>query len=315
MNKNAIRELLRDTNFIKYNKAWNPHTGGVMESVLLQQIWYWHDKAQQCGNKNFYKFIEPCNNKKYKEGDSWCEELGFSTNDFRKTIKNIAFKRGKTKNLLKEEDAFVIYYTQDNLTYWWINEDKFFEMVNSLGTVDSTDTKRTVDSTDTIPITETTQRKAINSKRINSSTLSSSSSNREKERKEKKEKKRKSLQKMIDDQGAGFKKTETKPKGRNARAFTNQARARAGNPPMKVDEMLSILTYWQKNYNLALDPRNATQRKYLKKLLETHWKNKNPKQMIDKIFNAMNSGYMPAYINPKEFWDNYTRIKLKINNK
>jgi predicted RNA-binding Zn-ribbon protein involved in translation (DUF1610 family) len=59
---------------------------GVTASILLTQINYWWD------GKPFYKFRTPNNSKKYQEGDSWCEELGFSPKEFDTALKQIGTK-------------------------------------------------------------------------------------------------------------------------------------------------------------------------------------------------------------------------------
>ena len=71
--------LAKDKEVIIYRKELNSITGSVTATILLQQLIYWNSKSN---NKPFYKFIEPCNNEKYKAGDSWCEELGFSKKEF-----------------------------------------------------------------------------------------------------------------------------------------------------------------------------------------------------------------------------------------
>lgn len=44
------------------------------------------------GNAPFYKFLQPCENEKYEKGLSWCEELGFSSDEFRTAFGNIGIK-------------------------------------------------------------------------------------------------------------------------------------------------------------------------------------------------------------------------------
>jgi len=70
--------LANDKNVILYRKELNEITGSVTATILLQQIIYW---GQKTGGE-FYKFIAPCKHEKYKSGDSWVEELGFSRREF-----------------------------------------------------------------------------------------------------------------------------------------------------------------------------------------------------------------------------------------
>ena len=76
--------LAADKNVILYRKELNELTGSVTATILLQQIIYWGKKT----GGEFYKFIEPCKHEKYKSGDSWTEELGFSKREFQQLIKN-----------------------------------------------------------------------------------------------------------------------------------------------------------------------------------------------------------------------------------
>ncbi len=47
----------------------------------MQQLDYWFNIQ---GKESFYKFLEPCDNQRaYKTGDSWTEELGMSADEFK----------------------------------------------------------------------------------------------------------------------------------------------------------------------------------------------------------------------------------------
>ena len=81
-----IKLLANDKNTITYRKELNSITGGVTATILLQQLIYWFDKND---SKPFYKFIEPCSNEKYTDGDSWTEELGFTKREFTGAYKKL----------------------------------------------------------------------------------------------------------------------------------------------------------------------------------------------------------------------------------
>lgn len=52
--------------------------------ILMQQLDYWFNIQGINGKKTFYKFLEPCDNQRaYKQGDSWTEELGMSPDEFK----------------------------------------------------------------------------------------------------------------------------------------------------------------------------------------------------------------------------------------
>ena len=69
-----------------YRKEFKELLGSTNAAILLGQLIYWHFKA----GGEFYKFKEP--NEKhpsYKKGDSWCEELGFTTSELKTATQKI----------------------------------------------------------------------------------------------------------------------------------------------------------------------------------------------------------------------------------
>ena len=88
--------LANDKSVIIYRKELNAITGSVTATLLLSQIIYWHSKSG-C----FYKFNKPCSHPLYKAGDSWEEELFFSTGELRSAmsnLKNAGFVSSHTDN-------------------------------------------------------------------------------------------------------------------------------------------------------------------------------------------------------------------------
>lgn len=70
----------------------------------MQQLDYWFDKYPE----GFYKFLSPClANKNYKNGDSWCEELGFSKNEFRTAFDQIGVRHGSKSAYCKANNPFL----------------------------------------------------------------------------------------------------------------------------------------------------------------------------------------------------------------
>jgi uncharacterized protein YodC (DUF2158 family) len=79
--KNRILMLVDYT--IPYVKELRklPLLKSVTASILMQQLDYWFNIQ---GKVSFYKFLEPCDNQRaYKSGDSWTEELGMSADEFK----------------------------------------------------------------------------------------------------------------------------------------------------------------------------------------------------------------------------------------
>ena len=116
-----------------YYKELNNYTGGVTATILMTQIEYWFSKT---GGEQFFKFLEPCDRKDYKEGDSWVEELGFTKYEFRTAFKKIG-KIYKSKNeYLSSENKFedkpyLSYYDRlSRRTYYVRNHDKVDKIVD-----------------------------------------------------------------------------------------------------------------------------------------------------------------------------------------
>ncbi|MCK8827131.1 DnaD domain protein [Natroniella acetigena] len=142
------KAIVEEKKSLVYKPALNEITSSVLSSILLQQIMYWAEKS----DNKFFKFMSPCKHEKYKKGDSWQEELGFSKYELRTAFKNIAFKLGKSKNKIKKKDAFVIYYTDSKrLTWYSINWNVLNKAINSIYSenLDSRNTKENVNSKDT----------------------------------------------------------------------------------------------------------------------------------------------------------------------
>jgi hypothetical protein len=96
----------------------------------MQQLDYWFDKKPD----NFYKFKEPCGHEMYVEGDSWCEELGFSAEEFDQAFSKIGIKHKTKTQFLQAKDKFqgkfYASYTEktSHLTYYFRND----ELVDSI---------------------------------------------------------------------------------------------------------------------------------------------------------------------------------------
>ncbi len=99
-----------DQNLIVYRKELNKLTGSVLSTILLQQLLFWSKKNK---NKPFYKFIEPCNHSLYKEGDSWCEELGFTKYEFSSAYKKLNVLGIVSKKTNRERVTFYVVDTSN----------------------------------------------------------------------------------------------------------------------------------------------------------------------------------------------------------
>ena len=109
---------------LRYCPELNTITGSVTASLLMCQLEYWFNKK---GNKPFYKFLGPCEDKHYHTGDSWTEELGFTKAEFRTAFSKIGITY-KSKTAYKascdpfEGKLYLSYYDRSkNLTYYMRN--------------------------------------------------------------------------------------------------------------------------------------------------------------------------------------------------
>lgn len=103
-----------DPKMIAYRPRLRQIAGSVTATILLQQILYrWkHNNFQP-----FYKYKEPCNKDDYRPGDSWCEELGFSREEFDTALKYIGQK--VSRNVTKDEGKLVWYWTMPDRKTWY----------------------------------------------------------------------------------------------------------------------------------------------------------------------------------------------------
>lgn len=151
----AAKLIADDRRAISYRPRFARLTGSVLAAILLQQMIYRWDANE---SKQFFKFKEPCKNKDYRQGDSWCEELGFTRYEFDGALKLIATKivKGISKTIAMEwslarsvdfpddDPGFVaamelsiqhliIYWTDSNRrTWYWVNSDLLDKVVEQL---------------------------------------------------------------------------------------------------------------------------------------------------------------------------------------
>lgn len=103
---------------IPYRKDLNRITGSVTAAILLQQIIFRWDSN---GGKEFYKFKEPCDHEKYRDGDSWIEEIGFSRSEFDTARDMIGSKF--SANVPMDKFALIWYRTDSSrVTQYFVNE-------------------------------------------------------------------------------------------------------------------------------------------------------------------------------------------------
>ena len=123
-----IQILKADRNMILYRPELNRITESAAGSILLQQILFRYDAN---GDKPFYKFKQPCKHSKYKPGDSWCEELGFSRYEFDKSLS--VFSQKVNKGTKRDPDALVWFWTdRERITWYEVNLSTLRKVVGQL---------------------------------------------------------------------------------------------------------------------------------------------------------------------------------------
>jgi len=121
---------------IAYRPALARRLGNIVSAIFLQQVVYWWDGR---GEKEFYKFISPCDHKAYKKGDSWREELMFTRREIELALETVATRLSKDKLVdgkvvkgisktaaLRGSDLknLVIYRSDSNRVTWWTLNDR-----------------------------------------------------------------------------------------------------------------------------------------------------------------------------------------------
>ena len=111
------------------------------DAILMQQLDYWFSKSE---GKPFYKFTSPPEqqNPFYKDGDSWCEELSFSVDEFRTAFGHIGIKYNSKKEFQAAIDSemglfqnkFYAAYTDKMkyITYYHRNNELVDYILNCL---------------------------------------------------------------------------------------------------------------------------------------------------------------------------------------
>ena len=115
---------------IPYNKAYRKIAGSVTATILWQQLEYWFDTM----HGKFFKFMEPVKDEKfgYQKGDSWTEELGFSSTEFRTAFGKIGTSYPSKKAFDTSDDKFkgkmyCSYYDKIARKTWYLRDQKKVE--------------------------------------------------------------------------------------------------------------------------------------------------------------------------------------------
>lgn len=130
--RNRILYLTRNT--IPYVKELQPLAYSVAGCILMQQLDYWFERYPD----GFYKFMEPSEHLRYKAGESWCEELGMSADEFRTAFDKIGTRYKSKSQFEQAEDKFQGKFycsyldRRTNLTYYFRNHPHLDKALDAL---------------------------------------------------------------------------------------------------------------------------------------------------------------------------------------
>lgn len=110
---------------VPYLSFLNAYTGSPTASILLMRCLYWMEKK----DAPFYKFLKPCEHPFYREGDSFVEELGFSTGVLDGAMKKICTKIKFGHRYLLLECGYLLKYSNSyNQTFFVVNYPKLAQI-------------------------------------------------------------------------------------------------------------------------------------------------------------------------------------------
>lgn len=130
-------------NIIPYVRELRAVTGSISAAVVMQQLDYWFIRYPD----GFYKFLEPTPNAPlYRHGQSWCEELGFTKDEFRTAFDKIGCRWPSKSRFEIAPDKFLDKFyasyvdRRTNLTFYFRNHelvDLTLDRLLEIGNLDS----------------------------------------------------------------------------------------------------------------------------------------------------------------------------------
>jgi hypothetical protein len=130
--QNRILHLTR--NIIPYIRELQPLAGSTSGCILMQQLDFWFHRHPN----GFWKFLEPSAHQKYKQGDSWTEELGISCAEFRTAFDRIGTRHKSKSEFDLATDKFCGKFycsyldRRENLTFYFRNDSLLDEALDNI---------------------------------------------------------------------------------------------------------------------------------------------------------------------------------------
>ena len=169
--QNRILHLTRCV--IPYIRELQPLAGSTSGCILMQQLDFWFHRHPD----GFWKFLEPSEHQKYKQGDSWTEELGLSASEFRTAFDRIGTRYKSKKDYVRADDKFSGKFycsyldRRDNLTYYFRNDtllDSALDNIIANKQVVTENNKSTFTVTDKSGFTANKESQSTDKKEVNS---------------------------------------------------------------------------------------------------------------------------------------------------
>ena len=109
----------------------------VASAILSKAIYY--AQISKFEKKQFFKFKEPCNDKSYTDGNSWCEMLGITVYKFDKAIK-----------ILKEKGFLSTHTGIDRKTWYFLNFEKIGQALMKIKKSDLNEQKHALNQRESV---------------------------------------------------------------------------------------------------------------------------------------------------------------------
>ena len=145
-NRRRVRNRLLGItrNIIPYVRELRAVAGSTSATVVMQQLDYWFIRYPD----GFYKFLDATPTAKlYHPGQSWCEELGFTKDEFRTAFDRIGYRWSSKSQFEAAKDKFQgkLYASyvdrRNNLTWYFRNHEQVDQILDNLLETDSPDSQ------------------------------------------------------------------------------------------------------------------------------------------------------------------------------
>ena len=145
-NRRRVRNRLLGItrNIIPYVRELRTIAGSTSATVVMQQLDYWFIRHPD----GFYKFLEATPTAKlYRPGQSWCEELGFTKDEFRTAFDRIGYRWSSKSQFEAATDKFQgkLYASyvdrRNNLTWYVRNHELVDQILDNLLETDVSDSQ------------------------------------------------------------------------------------------------------------------------------------------------------------------------------